>query len=193
MGHRDRRQAILRAAESLFLSRRFDRVRVDDVCKKSRVGKGTIYRYFKNKEDLYAQVILSGLDELHALLERKASGSGPADQKLLGMAQALRTFYRKRHSLFRSLHSVEFRRLLRARSLHAELREKQRGIVGVVASVIRSGVSDEQYRRDVPAVAAARIFLAGMRESSRPRGGTGSRPLALKRAVSLFLDGVRRR
>jgi len=41
--------------EKLFTSRRFHKITVDDVAQAAQVGKGTIYRYFQNKDDLFSQ------------------------------------------------------------------------------------------------------------------------------------------
>ena len=193
MASADKRRAILDAAEKLFLSGRFDRVTLDDVRVKAGVGKGTIYRYFQDKENLYAQVILSGLDEFYASLDGKLSGPGSPEEKLVVTAQALRSFHRRRHSLFRSLDTVEFRRMLKKRAVHEELRGRYGKIVELVASTIKVGVKDGRYRGDVPPLAAAGMFLALTREGLRFKKHTGSRPVPVKRVVSVFLDGVRKR
>jgi len=189
----DRRMAILRAAEKLFLSGRFDRVTLDEVCQRAAVGKGTIYRYFQDKEDLYAQVILSGLDELYTSLDGKLSRPGCSEDKLVATAQALRSFHGKRRNLFRSLHTVEFRRMLSKRALHKELRERHDRIARLVASVIKPAVKEGKYRGDVPPLAAARMFLALTREGVRSKDCLDSRPVPVKRVVGLFLDGMRKR
>ncbi|NBT62453.1 MAG: TetR/AcrR family transcriptional regulator, partial [Planctomycetia bacterium] len=47
-------EKILAAAEVMFASKRFHEVLMEDIAIGAGVGKGTIYRYFKNKEELYA-------------------------------------------------------------------------------------------------------------------------------------------
>lgn len=48
----DKREAILAAALSLFVERGFHGTAVPAVAKKARIAAGTIYHYFKSKEDL---------------------------------------------------------------------------------------------------------------------------------------------
>ena len=43
----------MRAAEKLFTSRRYHEISLDAVVQEARVGKGTIYRYFQSKDDLF--------------------------------------------------------------------------------------------------------------------------------------------
>ena len=48
---------ILNAAKELFSHFGFKKTAVDDIAKKARVAKGTIYNYFRNKEDLFQEVL----------------------------------------------------------------------------------------------------------------------------------------
>jgi AcrR family transcriptional regulator len=56
-------EKILVAAGRLFAQHHFHEVRMDDIAAAADVAKGTLYRYFKDKEELYL-----------ALLDRAASG-----------------------------------------------------------------------------------------------------------------------
>ena len=48
---------ILNAAKELFSHFGFKKTAVDDIAKKARGAKGTIYNYFRNKEDLFQEVL----------------------------------------------------------------------------------------------------------------------------------------
>ena len=58
-----RLEKILIAAARLFATHRFHEVRMEDIAAAVCAGKGTLYRYFKDKEELYL-----------ALLDRTAAG-----------------------------------------------------------------------------------------------------------------------
>ena len=62
-------EKILAAAEVMFASKRFHEVLMDDIAIGAGVGKGTIYRYFKNKEELYAALLKEASTELMKLIE----------------------------------------------------------------------------------------------------------------------------
>ena len=191
--NRHNQETILRAAEKLFLTRGFDQVTLDEVSRKARVGKGTIYLHFANKEDLYAQVILSGLDEICSVVGEHAAGPEAPDAKLLATAKALRNFYRRRRCLIRVLYTEEFRRRLSSRSLHDDLHERQRRLVRQVGSIISAGAKSGAFRSDVPPMFTARVFLASLRETARAKGSGESRPVSLNRLLGVFLDGIRQR
>ena len=64
---------MLKAATSIFAKEDFHKVTMEEVAKKAGVGKGTIYRYYKNKEDLYFSIISRGLETLYRYISRLVS------------------------------------------------------------------------------------------------------------------------
>lgn len=59
-----KRQDIVDAALELFAARAFHEVRLEDVAAAAKVGKGTVYIYFKSKEHLYGSLISEGFGQL---------------------------------------------------------------------------------------------------------------------------------
>ena len=57
-GDSAKRQQILAGAEDVFLKLGFDAASMDAVAKAAGVSKGTLYVYFKNKQDLFQTLIL---------------------------------------------------------------------------------------------------------------------------------------
>ena len=49
---------ILDAAERLFFSRSYEEVSMDEIAREVELNKATIYLYFKNKETLFATIVL---------------------------------------------------------------------------------------------------------------------------------------
>src|SRR5688572_22243770 len=60
-----KRRDILAVAARLFGSKPFHEVRLEDIAAEARIGKGTIYIYFRSKEDLYVAI---GRDEFTAMV-----------------------------------------------------------------------------------------------------------------------------
>ncbi len=59
-----RRAAILAAALEEFAARGFAATRLDDVARRARVAKGTIYLYFRDKESLFQELVRAMLSPL---------------------------------------------------------------------------------------------------------------------------------
>ena len=52
-----RREQLLNAATRLFSGKGFYNTYVDDIIKEAGIGKGTFYRNFKNKEELFVELL----------------------------------------------------------------------------------------------------------------------------------------
>jgi AcrR family transcriptional regulator len=69
----ERRRAILDAALQLFQEMPFDAIGMDEVAKRAAVAKGTVYLYFKTKEELFlalqSEAFESWFDEMDARLK----------------------------------------------------------------------------------------------------------------------------
>lgn len=65
-----RKEQILKVAERMFSMNGYHETFVEDIIKEAKIGKGTYYRYFKNKEDIYITLlkkVLTGWEE-HAFI-----------------------------------------------------------------------------------------------------------------------------
>src|SRR5262244_626142 len=67
-----RRAAILAAALEEFAARGFAATRLDDVARRARIAKGTIYLYFRDKESLFQELVRSMLSPLVGTIEAVA-------------------------------------------------------------------------------------------------------------------------
>jgi len=60
----DKRRRILDAAVTVFAQHGFYTAKVSQIAKEAGVADGTIYLYFKNKEDILIQVFIDAMDEI---------------------------------------------------------------------------------------------------------------------------------
>jgi AcrR family transcriptional regulator len=78
---------ILAAALESFAERGFAATRLDDVAARAGISKGTLYLYFKGKEELFEAVVrarlLPNLERLEALVRTFEGPSGPLLERLL--------------------------------------------------------------------------------------------------------------
>jgi AcrR family transcriptional regulator len=88
-----RGQQILDAAAQLFAKHRYHEVRMDDIAAHAGVAKGTVYRYYRDKEDLYLALTIHGMHRLFEESQGKIIGPGKPRQKLLDFITHIVTFY----------------------------------------------------------------------------------------------------
>ena len=89
-----RRQQIIVAAKRVFSERGFSRTTMEDIAREAELSPGTLYLYFKNKDELYASLSLRILQYMNIRLEdvKKEKDSGPA-QKVASIKEALFDVY----------------------------------------------------------------------------------------------------
>lgn len=65
-----RQEEVLRAALDLFLERGEDRVTVEMIAEQVGIGKGTIYKHFETKDEIYLLLMIRYEEELAELFQR---------------------------------------------------------------------------------------------------------------------------
>jgi len=184
-----KRERILRAATELFATRAFHRVLMDDVAHGAGVGKGTLYRYFKTKEDLFVAALSHAVDvtteRLRARLEKL---DDPVKQLRFACMQALR-FFRENDHLFRVLHH---RKALGSEEARAELDEKRRGLRHFAEHIIVEGGESGVF--DVEDAGFASTILWGMIRTAL-RTAPDEAPLdeLAGKIMDLFINGIAKR
>jgi len=139
-----KRGQILEAASRVFAARVYHLVTMDEIAQVARVGKGTLYRYFPSKEDLYLAII----DDAFALLidrlevEREAPVS-PA-VALCRMIEAIVGTFARHLPSFRLIQGVEARLLLRKKQV---IQARRVHIARLLAEVIDRGVEAGAFRK----------------------------------------------
>lgn len=79
---------MLAAAIGLFGTKQFHEVRMEDIAAAAGVGKGTLYRYFRNKDDLYFVLLTRAAKEIQDRLAVAIAKGGSARTKLVSIVAA---------------------------------------------------------------------------------------------------------
>ena len=159
----NKRRRIMDAAEALFATKQFHEITLDAVARKAGIGKGTIYLYFSDKDDLFFQTAVSGFDEMCAMLRKCASGDAPFSKSLLLACRQISDFFRSRRPLFRMIMMQNERAVGRGGSLRERWIERRKILPQMMAGIIRRGVETGEVRTDIPPHVMAEYLLAMLR------------------------------
>jgi len=97
----NRKNAILKAARKLFFDKGFKNVTVESIAKKAELSKGSVYLYFKSKEDIYTQILLSDIDRFHKVIANLMQEGQSSSTMLMGLANIYADFFMNDRELFR--------------------------------------------------------------------------------------------
>lgn len=90
--YRIRREEILKAAESVFAQKGFYNSTVAEIAKESEFAIGTIYQFFKNKEELYYIMMIEKFDLLYSTLLTGVGKNIKCSEKLLCLVEIVFSF-----------------------------------------------------------------------------------------------------
>lgn len=140
-GFMDRRYEILQAATKSFSLFGYKATTIEQVAKIANVGKGTIYTFFSNKEELFQEVVFHLINEMKhetdQLIDTNASFMQNAHTALMKMLQ-----FRERHMLFAKL--IEEEKALRTPEVQQMLLKIEAEIISYVSMRIRNGIAKDE-------------------------------------------------
>lgn len=183
----EKQRKILEVAARAFATQDFHKVKTDDIATASGIGKGTLFRYFATKEDLFVAAMIYGVEVASAEMDRALAGvSGPAE-RLETACRQLVAFYRANECLFHLLHHE---RTLREHARHAEFHARQEALRGRIADILRDGQAAGCFRKTDPAV-TGRLFFGMLRAALRMNDlRQKPAPEVAALVLELFLKGV---
>ena len=98
----DRKALILQAATLSFVQFGYKATTMDQVSRIANVGKGTIYTFFKTKEELFEEILDKATSELTSVMNSVAAEHSTFVNKLLHLLDSILEF-RQDHELFAKL------------------------------------------------------------------------------------------
>lgn len=157
----DKRELITEAAIEVFADKGFNQARVSDVAKRAGVADGTIYLYFKNKEDLLLSIFEQKMDELLAGLgEALARTDDP-----VARVRAFAAFhFRKVQSDRRAAEVMQVELRLSNKFLKEYRPEKLWAYLGVFGQIVREGQARGVFRMDVDPFVGMWAFFGALDE-----------------------------
>ena len=157
MGYREEetRQKIFNAAAEKFSDQGADTATMQEIAKAAGVGKGTLYRYFENKEDLVSSLVEIGFDRITEWIEAGIKDLEDPVEKLEQAVEIQLEFYNEHRDFCKFLtreslgYKDKFKKQIKQiRSTHTV----------VIEEIIKEGIEAGRFKdRDVESAAVALI------------------------------------
>ena len=173
MGVRERRERefqrreeeILQAALTLLDDESWLSVTMEQIAEAAEVGKGTVYKHFASKDELYARLSLRHFMELHAALSA-VDASLPLEQRLRAMARVYWEVHNQPgicHHIVEHCEAEAFRRRMPP-DIRVRFEEIESAIYDQIFAAIQAGIEEGLFPRGPvrPLAMMARATLDGM-------------------------------
>lgn len=157
----DKREAILRAAIHVFARKGYFNSKVSDIASEAGVADGTVYLYFKGKDDILHSIFDRAMVEFITEGRAEIDGLGGAEEKLARIA----ALHLERLGADRDL-AVVFQVELRGSTKFMQEFSAAgfREYLEIIRSTIADGQKKGMFRSDVKPIVAAKIFYGAIDE-----------------------------
>lgn len=158
-----RKEEIINAAEKVFFSKGFGQATMDDIAEEAELSKGTLYLYFKSKDDLHLAVARRGMLLLRERTNTAIDKGGNALEILERMGWACVEFSQSNTNHLLAIMTLDE---VQDESISLSVRDVQNMIysestVGSLLQVVKQGVEEGLIRPDLnPVLIAHTIWMS---------------------------------
>lgn len=155
--YEEQRNLAIRAAASVFAEKGFHGSSTRDIAERMGIKQGSLYYYFKSKEDALGAVCLYGIETYVSRMEAIAASDQPFEARLLSTVMSHLNSYRERNEALK-VHNDE--RLYLPEEKRSRLKSLGSRYRQMLEDIFRAGVEDGSVRSEIDCRFAAQAVIA---------------------------------
>ena len=145
-----RREEIIDAAQRVFFEKGLFAATMDEIAEMAELSKGTLYLYYKSKEDLYLAVTMRGMQVLQDMFQQVVDSNTSVPKTLDRLGDAYLAYFNGNRDYFRMLHFFQTPQF--HKQVSDEMKQScnllNQGIWDLIRDLLRRGVKDGTLRTD---------------------------------------------
>ncbi|MEM6800533.1 MAG: TetR/AcrR family transcriptional regulator [Bacteroidota bacterium] len=158
---KSRRNAIIKAAKSVFFERGFARTNISEICSQAGISRTTLYSYFESKENIYLAVVFQAFQKFLDHFPPQTGENGL--DRILSLSKAYIDFaqnFPQHYSLILDFYSIsreeklkqtETQKLLKQSEYFEKARKLSELPLNQLLQVISRGQKDSSIQKEIPA------------------------------------------
>jgi TetR/AcrR family transcriptional regulator len=143
-----RRGDILEVAKEVFFSKGMEAATMEEIANRAELSKGTLYLYFKSKEELYVSLVEEGAQLFHEFFKRATSPVLSATRQTLNLIEAFYSFYiehRPYYTILTSIQSGSIDREKISDAVYDRIHGMAMDLLEYIVNIIRKGITDGEF------------------------------------------------
>lgn len=146
-----RREEIINAAEKIFFEKGLAQATMDEIAEAAELSKGTLYLYYKSKEDLYLAVAMKGNEILYQMFSEVLASGEPPIQMIANLGEAYYEYFKNNRNYFRMFYFFENSQVQSQVSpeMMDLCQEGDRRVWDLVISILQRGIDAGVLRKDI--------------------------------------------
>ena len=154
--YENQRQLAIRSAASVFAEKGFHGASTRDIAERMGIKQGSLYYYFKSKEEALGEVCLFGIKEYVERMKTIAGSEQPFEAKLMATITSHLSSYRERNEALK-VHNDE--RLYLPEDKRERLKELGSGYRQQLEKIFEEGVKEGVLRDSIDCHFAAQTMI----------------------------------
>jgi AcrR family transcriptional regulator len=146
-----RKESIIDAAQKVFFEKGLLAATMDEIAEQAELAKGTLYLYYRSKEDLYLAVMMRGLALLHTMFQEIIQQRLSTVRTMSQLSNAFIRFFEHHRNYFRMFHffnTPQFHKQVSEEMMAACDRHNQT-LWSLVTGVLEQGKSEGKIRSEL--------------------------------------------
>jgi AcrR family transcriptional regulator len=154
-----RSKDIIDAAESLFFSKGYDDVSMNDIAHETEMARGTLYKYFKNKNDIIAAIAIRASKIITEMFQKIDENNHTGIEKIRTICLIYYDFYKQHKGYYEAYYHSGLFNNEGSENLE-NLRTIRTKTFQIVINALNEGINDGTIRDDIDPIATSLIMLS---------------------------------
>ncbi len=193
----DKYELILSSSRKLIEDIGFSALTMDKVAHKAGIAKGTVYLYFKDKNELMEKVLSSGFEKMFEKIKDAVGKEESGINKLkMLIGENIKHIYENRY-FFKTIFLDEVNVVFLKKKSKESFNLRRKRYTDFIAEVIKSGIESKEFRKDLDVSKAGYMLVSMIKTSAiynfmNDRLETTAETIEkdTQEILSLFLHGI---
>jgi TetR/AcrR family fatty acid metabolism transcriptional regulator len=150
-----RRKEILDCAVKVLNKKVYYKCPVDEIARYAGIAKGTIYLYFKNKEELYSSVVFNLVDKFISVIDEVNKLDITATKQLSLLLNKMSEFLGENKHLFLSIREESNHP---KGKIHEQMQSRFHKITESISRIVDRGIKNKEFKNYSPQIVASVIL-----------------------------------
>jgi AcrR family transcriptional regulator len=137
---------ILEAARRIFAKRVFHDATVDDIAAAAGLAKGTVYLYYRSKQEIYLAALKLGVARMSALMLEQVNTASTTQEKLRALIAAKLAYCDENKDFFKIYYSEVARISMHPGAIDTECKALYLEQARIVETILKGGIKEGHIR-----------------------------------------------
>ncbi len=156
----DKYELILSSSRKLIEEIGFSALTMDKVAQKAGIAKGTVYIYFKDKNELLEKVLEQGFARMFERVKAKVNSQKGCKEKLRILIYGNLTHINENRYFFKTIFLDEVNIVFLRKKSQEFFNSRRKIYVDFIGEIIKSGIESDEFRQDLNPVKAGYMLVS---------------------------------